>query len=151
VVGDLWATEVLGSLGVRIDAGARVLPSLSLRVVLGGQLGTSQASDVRVWSLRGGPELAWRWAPGWCLSLAGYLTSLAASAPASFSPDARYAWQVAGEARLDYVIDAGEFEVVPGLGAIVYPARRVILLDDERVLGVPHVTGSVLLAARWDL
>lgn len=134
---------------MRLRGGRQLAPPLSLAVVLGGELVSSEPDAVSVHVWRGGVEAAARATDALWLVFGGQLTRMIAEGPSSWSPASHATTTVAGSVRLDYVIALGGVELVPGAGVLVYPARRTVTLNDERVLSVPRLTGSAVVELRW--
>jgi len=149
VQAELWATEAPGAGGLRLRGGRQLAPPIVLAVVLAGEFVSSEPDAVSVHVWRGGIEVAACATEALQVVLGGQLTRLIAEGPASWSPASHATTTVAGTLRLDYVIALGAVELVPGAGVLVYPARRTVTLNDERVLSVPRLTGSALVELRW--
>jgi hypothetical protein len=149
--GELWATEVAGALGLRCDLGRRLAGPFSLRAAVGAGTATARPQGVSLWTLHAGPELAWHWASQASLAVGVVVSSFAANAPAPFAPSTRWKTQPGAALRLDYSVEADPVEFTMGLGVSVYSARRVVTLDDARVLAVPRWVGGALLGVRFGL
>lgn len=146
---ELWATEVSGAAGLRVRGGRKLAGPLALGVVLSGDLASSEPDQlsVRVW--RAGVEAAACADQALCLVLGTQLARLSAEGPADWSPRSHVKTTLGGTLRLDYVVDVGRLQLVLGAGMFLYPARRTVTLNGERVLSVPRLTGSGVLELRW--
>lgn len=151
VEAELWATEVSGAVGLRLRGGRKLAAPIALGAVVGGDRASSEpeAVSVRVW--HAGVEAAACAEAALCVVLGTRLTRLSAEASGDWSPASHAKTMLGGTLRLDYVIDLGRLQLVPGAGVLVYPARRTVTLNGERVLSVPRLTGSGVLELRWPL
>ncbi|HEY6722972.1 MAG TPA: hypothetical protein VI197_03040, partial [Polyangiaceae bacterium] len=145
---ELWATEAPGALGLRLRGGRTLAGPIALGLVLGSALAASEPDQVSVRVWRAGVEAAACADVALCIVLGTQLNRLSAEAPADWSPASHAKTTVGGTLRLDYVIDLGRLQLVPGAGVLVYPARRIVTLNGERVLSVPRLTGSGVLELR---
>jgi hypothetical protein len=145
----MWATEASGALGLRLRAGRRFAPPLVLSGVVALDAASSEpdAVTVRVW--RAGLEASGCASESVCIVLGTQATRMVAEGPVDWSPASQAKTSFAGTVRLEYVADFDPLELVPGAGVLLYPARRTVTLNDERVLSVPRLTGSLVLELRW--
>jgi hypothetical protein len=149
VEAEVWATETSGALGLRLRAGYR--PALPL--VLSGVVAVDAASSepesvtVRVW--RAGLEAAGCASESVCVVLGTQVTRMVAEGPVEWSPASHAKTSFAGNVRFEYIFDLDPLQLVPGVGVLLYSARRTVTLNDERVLSVPQLTGSLVVELRW--
>lgn len=148
IEGELWATEVSGAIGVRLRAGRRMGGPFGLGLVLAGDRASSAPDAVSVRVGRAGLEGAVCSDQAPCLVLGAQWTLLSAEGPSDWAPASHAKTTLAGTLRLDYAVELGAFQLVPGAGVIVYPARRTVTLNGDRVLSVPRLTGSAVLELR---
>lgn len=149
VEAEMWATEATGAFGLRLRAGRRFALPLVLSGVVAADAASAEpeAVTVRVW--RAGLEVAGCASESVCIVLGAQLTRMVADGPVDWSPASHANTSFAGTVRLEYVVDLDPLELAPALGVLLYPARRTVTLNDERVLSVPQLTGSFVLELRW--